>query len=87
MHPERVRNGKQHKGREMKLSEVKDWINGLPKEFLDFDVVNAEEGDLDDGYTYRLDKPLIALNVDEDSKEVLLINDKVTTEIVTEDEK
>ena len=28
----------------IKLKEVRDWIDTLPKEFLEFDVVNAEEG-------------------------------------------
>jgi len=60
----------------MKLKELKDWVNQLPEEFLEFDVCNAEKGELtDDGeYTYRLDKPVVSLDVDEDNKEVLILN-------------
>lgn len=28
----------------MKLKEIKNWIENLPIEFLEFDVVNAEDG-------------------------------------------
>lgn len=59
----------------MKLKELLEWINGLPPEFLEFTVVNAEQGDLtEDGLTYRLDKPVVSLNVDEENKEILLLN-------------
>jgi len=60
----------------IKLKEVRDWIDTLPKEFLEFDVVNAEEGILtEDGeYTYRMDKPVVSLNVDVDNQEILILN-------------
>ncbi len=62
----------------IKLKEVKEWIDTLPKEFLEFNVVNAEEGKLTENgeYTYRMDKPVISLNVDEENKEILILNDK-----------
>lgn len=59
----------------MKLIELLNWIQSLPPEFLEFIVVNAEQGDLtEDGLTYRLDKPVMSLNVDEENKEILLLN-------------
>ena len=60
----------------IKLKEVRDWIDILPEEFLEFDVVNAEEGILtEDGeYTYRMDKPVVSLNVDVDNQEILILN-------------
>ncbi len=60
----------------IKLKEVRDWIDTLPKEFLEFDVVNAEEGLLtEDGeYTYRLDKPVVSLNVHVENQEILILN-------------
>jgi hypothetical protein len=60
----------------IKLKEVRDWIDTLPEEFLEFDVVNAEEGILtEDGeYTYRMDKPVVSLNVDVDNQEILILN-------------
>lgn len=63
----------------MKLKELKNWIDTLPEEFLEFSVVTAEEGpiaDDEDEYYYRLDKPIVALNVDENSEEVLIVNFK-----------
>ena len=60
----------------MKLGDLKNWVNQLPEEYLDYDVCNAENGELtDDGeYTYRLDKPVVSLDVDEENKEVLILN-------------
>lgn len=58
----------------MILSELKEWVNGLPEEFKDFEVVNGEEGELDGEYWYRLDKPIISAMVDEENKEVYLLN-------------
>ena len=60
----------------IKLKELRDWIDTLPKEFLEFDVVNAEEGVLtEDGeYTYRMDKPVVSLNVDVENQEILILN-------------
>lgn len=60
----------------MILSELKDWINKLPDEFLEFNVVNGEEGQLDGKYFYRLDKPIVSLLIDEVSKEFVLLNPK-----------
>ena len=60
----------------MILRELRDWVNNLPEEFLEFNVVNGEEGQLDDQYFYRLDKPVISLLVDEESKEFVLLSPK-----------
>lgn len=68
----------------MILKELKEWINGLPEEFMDFNVVNGEEGKLDDQYFYRLDKPVVSLVVDKESKEFVLLSDK--NEQFTDDE-
>ena len=62
----------------MKLKDVKNWVENLPVEFLEFDVVNAEEGKITEegDVLYRLDKPVTSLNVNEESKEILFLNDK-----------
>lgn len=61
----------------MKLKEFKNWINSLPEDFLDYvvEVVKAE-GDLDDGYSYRLDAPIIGLSVNESDKHILIFIDE-----------
>ena len=64
----------------MKLFELKNWLNTLPEEFMEYDVVNAEEGlfGAEDSTYYRLDKPVTALNVNMDTKEVLILNQPKT---------
>jgi hypothetical protein len=57
----------------MKLKEFKQWINSLPDEFSDYviEVVKAE-GQLDDDFSYRLDAPIIGMNVNETDEHVLI---------------
>jgi hypothetical protein len=64
----------------MTLRELKTWIDNLPEEFLDFNVVNGEVGMLNWEYMYRVDKPLTTLTVDEENKEVVILNDSQETE-------
>jgi hypothetical protein len=64
----------------MKLYELKNWINSLPEEFFYFDVVNAESGETEE-FNYRLDKPIVTLDVDEETQEVLIITDKIEGDI------
>jgi hypothetical protein len=65
----------------MTLQELKTWVNELPEDFLEFEVVHAEvvkleDNDSDeDNFTVRLDKPITALTVDQESKEILVMND------------
>ena len=60
----------------MKLREIKEWIESLPDEFLEFNSFNAELGEIEDtNYTYRLDKEIMTLVVDEETKEILFLND------------
>jgi hypothetical protein len=59
----------------MTLSELKGFINNLPEEMGEFTVVNGEVGkylDVEDenSAVYRLDKPIIALYVDEKDEEI-----------------
>jgi hypothetical protein len=67
----------------MKLKEIKDWIESLPNEFLEFDVVNAEEGKLDkeNDIWYRFDKPIRTLVINEETKEILFLNDNPDEDI------
>lgn len=62
----------------MKLSELKEFINSLPEEMDDFTVVNGEYGFMDEeneeGFIYRVDKPVLAINVDEKDMEVVLLH-------------
>jgi hypothetical protein len=64
----------------MTLLELKEFVNRLPDTFNDYEVENAEYmgsnsvgGDSED-VKYRLDKPVMAIYVREDTKELLLMN-------------
>jgi hypothetical protein len=62
----------------MTLGELKQFISNLPKEMDEFYVMNGEIGYLDpeddNSAVYRLDKPIIALYIDEASKEICLFH-------------
>ena len=58
----------------MILKELKTFIARLPEEMDEFNIVNGEVGylepDNEESLVYRVDKPIIALYVDEQSKEI-----------------
>ena len=63
----------------MTLKELKGFVNRLPDTFDDFEVENAEymrSETKEDGkdVMYRLDKPVVAIYVKEDTKELLIMN-------------
>jgi hypothetical protein len=58
----------------MILQELKEWINKLPEEFMDYTLVNGEEGILDGEVFYRVDKPIVTLLVDKEHKEIVVLN-------------
>jgi hypothetical protein len=57
----------------MKLRELIDFLNQIPGELADFDVDIAELIESDESGV-KLDKPVVAVYVREDTKEVLLMN-------------
>jgi hypothetical protein len=59
----------------MTIAELKEFISRLPDTMNDYEVENAEYigGDSED-VKYRLDKPVVAIYVREDTKELLLMN-------------
>ena len=61
----------------MNIGQLKEFLDKLPKEFDDFEMVNGEYAILtedDEKFIYRLDKPIVILNVDEDSKELCFLH-------------
>jgi len=62
----------------MTLNELKNFVNRLPEEMGEWFVVNGEVGYLDpeddNSMVYRVDKPIIALFVDENSQEICLFH-------------
>jgi hypothetical protein len=60
----------------MTLKELKEFVNRLPDTFNDYEVENAEYigSSSEEDVAYRLDKPVIAIYVREDTKEILIMN-------------
>ena len=58
----------------MTIKDLRDFLNRLPAEFDDFGVVNGEVGKLDEEHYYRVDKPVVQISVDEESKEFLILH-------------
>jgi len=58
----------------MTLRELREFLSQIPEEMDNYEVVNGEVGYLDiedeDSMVYRIDKPIIALYVDDHSHEV-----------------
>jgi hypothetical protein len=58
----------------MTLGELREFLNQIPEEMDSYDVVNGEVGQIDieddDSLYYRVDKPIIALYVDDHSHEI-----------------
>jgi len=58
----------------MTFKELKNFVEMIPEDMDEFEVVNGEVGYLDpedeDSMVYRVDKPIVALYVDENSKEI-----------------
>lgn len=59
----------------MTLSELKDWINSLPEDFNNFQVMNGGETIKQDIYMYRIDNPITTCVVDKESKHIIFLND------------
>lgn len=55
----------------MKLKEIKNWIDSLPEEFLDFDTVVSTYFEIDEDNSMRYDTPILALDIDGETKEIL----------------
>lgn len=64
----------------MTFKELKDWVNSLPDEFLEYSVVNGETGKIDEDYHFRVDKPVTTLLVDKENKEIVILNDSEMSE-------
>jgi hypothetical protein len=70
----------------MNLGELKQWVNSLPAELDGFEMVNGEIGMLGDQYHYRVDKPIVACTIDEETKEVIFMH-QAEKELTEEDLK
>lgn len=58
----------------MTILELKNFLNSLPINFDTFTIVNGEVSTLGENYYVRIDKPVIHLEIDENSKELLILH-------------
>jgi hypothetical protein len=65
---------KEEKNDGMTILELKNFLNSLPINFDTFTIVNGEVSTLGENYYVRIDKPVIHLEIDENSKELLILH-------------
>ena len=58
----------------MKIIELKEFLETLPDDFDQYEVVNGEYVKIDSEYYSRVDKPVMFLTVDEESKELCVLH-------------
>lgn len=58
----------------MKTKELLEFLKTLPEEFMDYPIVNGEEGLFEGELRYRVDKPVVAVLIDEETKELVLLH-------------
>jgi len=56
------------------IKELRTFLSKLPPEFDGFGMVNGEVAKLGDEYYVRIDKPIIHLEIDVETKEFLILN-------------
>ena len=57
----------------MTIRELKAFLNRLPEGFDEFELVNGEVAGIDEYYV-RVDKPIIHIEIDEQSGEMLFLH-------------
>jgi hypothetical protein len=57
----------------MKLKDFKVWLNKLPVEADEYDIVLGQVGQIDNETYYRRDDEISALDLDIENKEVLIM--------------
>jgi hypothetical protein len=60
------------------MKDLRGFLKKIPAEFDEYDIMNGEVGNFEaeDGrqLVYRADKPIVAMYVDEDSKEIIFFH-------------
>jgi hypothetical protein len=62
----------------MKIKDLKQFIDSLPENFSDFDIVIRSFGTEADGNTYMYDLPVISGFIDEENNELCLLDEEHT---------
>lgn len=56
------------------IKELRDFLDRLPSEMDSSPMVNGETFKIDENYYARVDKPIIEIRIDEETKEMLLLH-------------
>jgi len=61
------------------LKDLRDWLNQFDDSFLEHSIISAENGPTINGTcSYRLDKPIVSLDVNVETKEMLFLTEQNT---------
>jgi hypothetical protein len=61
----------------MKLKELKDWLTTLPNDSDDYEIVNGDLIENENEYQYQIEKPVVALYVDTEHKEIIVLTQPI----------
>jgi hypothetical protein len=61
----------------MKVKELKEWINKLPDDTDEFDIVNGDLTETETEYQYQIEKPVVAFYMDKENKEIIILTQKI----------
>jgi hypothetical protein len=61
-------------GRGVTIKELRNFLNTIPAEFDEFEMVNGEVAYLAEETYVRIDKPIVFLSIDEQTKEFVLLH-------------
>lgn len=62
----------------MKIRELEEFLKNLPQEFKEFDIAIRSFDAEEDGNTYMYDLPIISGFVDEENRELCLLDEENT---------
>jgi len=64
-------NNKIHED-DFKLKDLREWVNSIPEKYNNYNIVVSQEGKLTEEKNFRLDRPIIGLAIDPETKEGLI---------------
>jgi hypothetical protein len=63
---------------DIKLKDLRQWINQVPTEFDEFPILIAEIiGATEESFTYQYTRPILTITIEEESKQVLMLGPQI----------
>ena len=57
---------------DFKLKDLREWLNSIPEKYNNYTVVVSQEGKLTEEKNFRLDREVIGMALDPETKEALI---------------